>query len=80
MQLTGNCWANAEGYGCGVFVQGTNKTLTGDQPCEFSGNQIWWDYQDIRDSNKGNCDKCGSKVYSNGCEITINYVSGCDNN
>ncbi|KAK6069392.1 hypothetical protein SCUP234_10704 [Seiridium cupressi] len=59
-----NGWTGA---GCRVFVQG-------GQDCKRSGNQLWHDYQDIR--NNG-VDKCGSKHWGNGCLTTINYVSEC---
>jgi hypothetical protein len=55
--------------GCGVFVQGTN--------CKISGNDMWMDYQNIR--NIGGCKKCGSYHREDKCLVTINYVSGCKN-
>lgn len=69
--INGNCWGDVAGYGCVVFV-------TGDG-CVASGNEMWWMYQDLRDSDKGGCDKCGSVHYGNGCRFTVNYKSGCDN-
>lgn len=45
----------------------------------MSGNDIWNNYQLIRDKSGGDCSKCGSWAYSADCELTINYVSNCDN-
>ncbi|KAF4988226.1 hypothetical protein FGRMN_9896 [Fusarium graminum] len=67
--LDGNCWANSSGYGCKAFVTGKG--------CTLSGNEMWWKYQELRD--KGNCGKCGSIHYGDGCRFTVNYVTGCDN-
>ncbi|KAF6838782.1 hypothetical protein CPLU01_02315 [Colletotrichum plurivorum] len=64
---TGACSNIFGGYGCGVFIQGKSH-------CARTGNQMWWDYQDIR---KNNCRVCGSKHWGDGCLTTINYVSGC---
>ncbi|KAK9778067.1 hypothetical protein AB5N19_02550 [Seiridium cardinale] len=55
------------GIGCGVFVKG-------DTDCTRSGNQLWHDYQDIRNSG---ADKCGNKHWGDGCWTTIDYVSAC---
>jgi hypothetical protein len=79
--LDGNCWSDSAGDGCGVFIAGTpDPTYTDDKYCMITGDDMWWAYQDIRDEKLGNCDKCGSKSLGNGCRITINYVTGCDNN
>ncbi|KAF4973568.1 hypothetical protein FSARC_177 [Fusarium sarcochroum] len=43
-----NCWGDSSGNGCVVFVTGKN--------CVLSGNEMWWKYQDLRDSDKGDCD------------------------
>ncbi|KAJ5475502.1 hypothetical protein N7539_007789 [Penicillium diatomitis] len=67
-QLTGNCWGD-QTRGCGVFIQGNN--------CSISGNDLWNDYQNIR--NVGGCKKCGSFHRPDGCLVTINYVYTCDN-
>ncbi|RAK90770.1 hypothetical protein BO79DRAFT_215772 [Aspergillus costaricaensis CBS 115574] len=37
--LSGNCWGD-QNRGCGVFIQGQN--------CSISGNDMWNDYQNIR--------------------------------
>ncbi|EPS26948.1 hypothetical protein PDE_01888 [Penicillium oxalicum 114-2] len=68
LSLTGNCWGDNV-RGCAVFIQGAN--------CSISGNDLWNDYQNIR--NVGGCKKCGSFHRGDGCLITINYVSDCDN-
>lgn len=69
---SGRCETQGDGYmgngGCSVFVQGPES-------CAFAGNEIWSDYQQIR--NEGGCAKCGTKTYSDGCMVTINYVSDC---
>ncbi|KAK8093281.1 uncharacterized protein PG998_014682 [Apiospora kogelbergensis] len=62
--MTGACAAT-----CGVFIQGGAH-------CERSGNQIWWDYQDIRQNG---CGICGSKHWGGDCLTTINYVNTCGN-
>ncbi|KAE9364361.1 hypothetical protein N431DRAFT_355154 [Stipitochalara longipes BDJ] len=64
---TGNCWGDGT-RSCGVFIQGTS--------CAISGNDMWWDYQNIR--KVGGCKKCGSYHREDGCLITINYVYKCD--
>ncbi|KAE8395561.1 Spherulation-specific family 4-domain-containing protein [Aspergillus alliaceus] len=66
---SGNCWGD-QTRGCGVFIQG-------DASCSISGNDLWNDYQNIR--NIGGCSKCGSFHREDGCLITINYVYQCDN-
>lgn len=71
---SGNCWANAFGNGCGVFVQGPDNN---GNPCVSTGNSLWYDYQDLR--KLGGCSKCGSKHHDNGCLTTVNYVTGCKN-
>ncbi|RAL02336.1 uncharacterized protein BO80DRAFT_472333 [Aspergillus ibericus CBS 121593] len=65
---SGNCWGD-QTRGCGVFIQGQN--------CSISGNDLWNDYQNIR--NIGGCKKCGSFHRDDGCLVTINYVYNCDN-
>ncbi|KAG9508361.1 hypothetical protein J7337_001925 [Fusarium musae] len=69
--LSGNCWGDSTGNGCGVFVTGKG--------CVMSGNEMWWKYQDLRDDNKGGCSKCGSVHYGDGCRFTVNYQTNCDN-
>ncbi|KAH8431510.1 uncharacterized protein LDX57_009173 [Aspergillus melleus] len=66
---SGNCWGD-QTRSCGVFIQG-------DDSCRISGNDLWNDYQNIR--NIGGCSKCGSFEREDGCLVTINYVYGCDN-
>ncbi|EAW24040.1 uncharacterized protein NFIA_036120 [Aspergillus fischeri NRRL 181] len=66
---SGNCWGD-QTRSCGVFIQG-------DAHCSISGNDMWNDYQNIR--NIGGCKRCGSFHREDGCLITINYVYSCDN-
>jgi Meiotically up-regulated gene family len=66
--LTGNCWADITGDGCGVFVQGAN--------CTMSGIDMWNTYQKIRAYG---CSKCGSWHNGEGCLLTINYITNCGN-
>tara|TARA_R110002060_G_scaffold31166_6_gene41741 strand:- start:693 stop:1058 length:366 start_codon:yes stop_codon:yes gene_type:complete len=63
----GGCWGDGTRF-CGVFLQGTN--------CAMSGNAMWENYQNIR--KLGGCSKCGSFHLDNGCLLTVNYVSHCD--
>jgi hypothetical protein len=65
---TGNCWGD-QTRGCGVFIQGTN--------CSISGNEMWNTYQNIR--NIGGCKRCGSYTREDGCHVKIDYVYQCDN-
>ncbi|KAF8184989.1 meiotically up-regulated gene 117 protein, partial [Mycena galopus ATCC 62051] len=51
---------------CGFFVQGSL--------CRYDGYTMIEAYADIRADG---CQKCGSKRFDDGCEITINYVSSC---
>ncbi|KAF7136979.1 hypothetical protein CNMCM5793_006730 [Aspergillus hiratsukae] len=69
INLSGNCWGD-QTRGCGVFIQG-------DAHCSISGNDMWNDYQNIR--NIGGCKRCGSFHREDGSLITINYVYSCDN-
>ncbi|KAE8371195.1 Spherulation-specific family 4-domain-containing protein [Aspergillus bertholletiae] len=66
---SGNCWGD-QTRGCGVFIQG-------DASCSISGNDLWNNYQNIR--NIGGCSKCGSFYREDGCQITIDYVYEYDN-
>ncbi|KAI1083428.1 glycosyl hydrolase family 71-domain-containing protein [Whalleya microplaca] len=72
-KLDGNCWANSSGQGCKVFVAGSKD---GGKECTMSGNEMWQWYQKLRDNG---ADKCGSVHFGNGCRMTVNYVSSCDN-
>ncbi|KAF5715887.1 ferric reductase Fre2p [Fusarium mundagurra] len=69
--LSGDCWGDSTGTGCGVFVTGKG--------CVLSGSEMWWKYPDLRDDNKGGCGKCRSVHYGNGCRFTVNYQTNCDN-
>ncbi|KAJ7074359.1 meiotically up-regulated gene family-domain-containing protein [Mycena amicta] len=59
--LTGVCSGH-----CGFFVQGTG--------CRYDGSTMLEAYAELRADS---CQKCGSKRYLDGCEITVNYVSSC---
>ncbi|KAI0006688.1 glycosyl hydrolase family 71-domain-containing protein [Xylariaceae sp. FL0662B] len=74
-KLDGNCKANSSGQGCKVFVAGSKNTGS-NKECTMSGNEMWYKYQDLRDNG---ADKCGSVHFGNGCRMTVNYVSSCDN-
>ncbi|KAF4991135.1 hypothetical protein FDECE_14138, partial [Fusarium decemcellulare] len=67
-QLTGNCWAKSDGLGCGVFIEGKD--------CQLIGDDLWEWFQKIRSAG---CDKCGKVEYKSGCFVNINYVSNCNN-
>ena len=56
----------------GVFLQGTNGQSSGS--CSYAGSVLQTSYNDIR--NDG-CVACGSEIFDNGCEVTINYVTSC---
>jgi hypothetical protein len=71
---SGNCWANAEQFGCSVQIRGTDQN---NNNCQITGDNIWQAYQDIR--NIGGCSKCGSEHFGNGCLVSIDYYYGCDN-
>lgn len=70
----GNCWANAQGFGCSVQIRGTDND---GNACKITGDDMWNVYQDIRTA--GDCSKCGSKHFGNGCLVSIDYYYGCDN-
>lgn len=72
--VAGNCWANAEGFGCSVSIRGTDGN---GKSCQITGDDMWNAYQDIR--NVGDCAKCGSKHFGNGCLVSVDYYYGCDN-
>lgn len=74
LAVAGNCWANAEGFGCSVKIRGTDND---GNACKITGDDMWYAYQDIRDI--GDCSKCGSKHFGNGCLVSIDYYYGCDN-
>ncbi|GLB02630.1 hypothetical protein AtubIFM57258_003988 [Aspergillus tubingensis] len=59
------------GFGCGVFVEGDN--------CEMTGAELAAHYDHIMQSSGGGCKICGHALLSNGCKVTVNYVSHCQN-
>jgi len=52
---------------CKIFI-------AGPRDCERTGNQMWYDYQEIRSHG---CARCGSKHWGrdNACRTTVNYVA-----
>ncbi|KAI1392124.1 uncharacterized protein F4822DRAFT_425340 [Hypoxylon trugodes] len=64
----GVCHGIGTDFGCAIFVQGRAN-------CTRSGNDMWWDYQEIRDHH---CHHCGHKHWSSGCTTTIDYKPQCD--
>ncbi|KAH1669670.1 hypothetical protein KXX65_008120 [Aspergillus fumigatus] len=68
---TGTCYTdgkNAE-FGCGVFVEGDD--------CEMTGDQMEAAYDHIFQETDGGCEICGHAFFPNGCQLAVNYVSGC---
>ncbi|KAF4251149.1 hypothetical protein CNMCM8057_006996 [Aspergillus fumigatus] len=57
------------GFGCGVFVEGDD--------CEMTGDQMAAAYDHIFQETGGDCGICGHAHFDNGCTLTVNYVSGC---
>lgn len=74
LAISGNCWANYEGFGCKVYIQGTDQD---GNNCHITGDDMWNAYQDIR--KIGDCSVCGSKHFGNGCLVSVDYDYGCDN-
>lgn len=66
------CWKgdNPFDIGCGIEVEGPES-------CQRSGEQLWWDYQDIRQAG---CTLCASKTWGPGnkCRTKVDYVTNCD--
>ncbi|KAL5365893.1 bacteriodes thetaiotaomicron symbiotic chitinase [Aspergillus floccosus] len=67
----GTCYTDGKnaGYGCGVFVEG--------EDCEMTGDEMAAAYDHIFQETGGDCGICGHAFLSNGCTLTVNYVSGC---
>ncbi|KAH7159268.1 hypothetical protein DER46DRAFT_663241 [Fusarium sp. MPI-SDFR-AT-0072] len=63
---SGVCAATGAGLGAGIFVQGKDCTAKGGVLKQF--------YTEIR--NHG-CKVCGFVDFGNGCQIKLDYVSGC---
>ncbi|THC89832.1 hypothetical protein EYZ11_010716 [Aspergillus tanneri] len=68
---SGTCYTDGKnaGFGCGVFVEGDN--------CQMNGDQMAAAYDHIFQKTGGNCGICGHAFFSDGCKLTVNYVSGC---
>ncbi|KAK4183811.1 hypothetical protein QBC35DRAFT_393061 [Podospora australis] len=65
--LTSACSAIAGPVGCRIHIQGHRN-------CTRTGNQIWEDYQDIRESG---CQVCGTKHWGDGCYTSIEVDPQC---
>ncbi|KAI1803750.1 hypothetical protein F4811DRAFT_316438 [Daldinia bambusicola] len=63
----GVCHGLGTDFGCAITIEGNSE-------CVKSGNEIWWDYQEIR--NNG-CHHCGHKFWGDGCKTTIDYTPEC---
>ncbi|KAI1472374.1 uncharacterized protein F4812DRAFT_464478 [Daldinia caldariorum] len=63
----GACHGLGADFGCAILVEGNPK-------CVRSGNDLWWDYQEIR---KNGCHHCGHKYWGKGCKTTIDYEPEC---
>ncbi|KAH1996048.1 hypothetical protein KXV97_001123, partial [Aspergillus fumigatus] len=68
---SGTCYTDGKnaGFGCGVFVEGDD--------CEMTGDQMAAAYDHIFQETGGDCGICGHAHFDNGCTLTVNYVSGC---
>ncbi|KAI0837999.1 hypothetical protein F5Y06DRAFT_287492 [Hypoxylon sp. FL0890] len=64
----GVCHGKHTDWGCAILIQG-------NRGCVRSGNDMWWDYQEIR---KSGCHHCGHKYWRDGCSTTIDYYPECD--
>lgn len=55
--------------GCSMYIEGPEH-------CNRTGNQIWWDYQDIK---RYGCRSCGLKTFGvmNECRVVVNHDSNC---
>ncbi|KAL2204874.1 hypothetical protein CC79DRAFT_922150 [Sarocladium strictum] len=60
----------ARNSNCKIFI-------AGPAACKRSGNEMWYDYQDLKNSEMGGCGRCGSKHWGNNneCRTTVNYVA-----
>ncbi|KAL3428704.1 bacteriodes thetaiotaomicron symbiotic chitinase [Aspergillus tetrazonus] len=70
---SGECYTDGKnaGFGCGVFVKGDD--------CEMPGRQIAAAYDHIFQESGGQCEICGHAYFADGCYVTVDYVSGCQN-
>ncbi|OTB12782.1 hypothetical protein K445DRAFT_25204 [Daldinia sp. EC12] len=64
----GACHGIGSDFGCAILIEG-------HPGCVRSGNDMWWDYQEIRHSG---CHHCGHKYWRDGCATTIDYEPECD--
>ncbi|OTA99464.1 hypothetical protein M426DRAFT_16421 [Hypoxylon sp. CI-4A] len=63
----GVCHGIASDFGCAILIEG-------NKDCRRSGNDMWWDFQDIREMG---CHRCGHKHWGEGCTTTIDYYPEC---
>lgn len=75
MVEAGSCFGNAHGMGCAVQIMGTRSD---GKPCEISGDELWYAYQNITHKQIGGCDHYGKKHFRNGCYVSIDFYTGCD--
>ncbi|KAL4877577.1 hypothetical protein BJY04DRAFT_230539 [Aspergillus karnatakaensis] len=68
---SGTCYTDGKnaGFGCGVFVEGDD--------CRLTGNEMAAAYDHLFQETGGECKICGHAKFANGCKLTVNYVSGC---
>ncbi|KAI0894115.1 hypothetical protein F4806DRAFT_131310 [Annulohypoxylon nitens] len=63
----GVCHGQFTDFGCAIIIQGPKH-------CVRSGNDMWWDYQEIRSHG---CHHCGNKHWGDRCSTTIDYWESC---
>lgn len=59
-----------------LSAEGAGMTIEGPPHCKRTGNQIWYDYQDIKHYG---CKSCGYKSWGadGRCRTVINYKTDC---
>ncbi|PYH85882.1 hypothetical protein BO82DRAFT_428864 [Aspergillus uvarum CBS 121591] len=69
---TGECYTDGKhaGFGCGVFIKGSG--------CKIKGTIMQAAYDHLMEADLGGCKICGSVTFSNGCELVVDYVHGCE--
>lgn len=77
------CWFANNGYyrgGCGFRIEG-------GPACNRTGNQLWWDYQDIKAATDEACSimgNCGTKLWfieetKEVCKLIVDHMVECTN-
>lgn len=69
--IAGNCYANAEGFGCGIQIRGSDNN---GNVCQIVGDDMWHADQGIRTAGDGT--KYDSKHFGNEGLISINFITG----